>query len=135
MFSYTTHIRVRYAETDQMQYVYHGNFATYFEVARTESLRTLGLSYKEFEQQGVFMPVLNLSINYKTPARYDDLLAVETIIHKLPGVRIHFAYRITNQLNQLICEAETTLVFLSAKTNKPVVCPDVLLDKLKGFFN
>ena len=86
MFISETTVRVRYNETDKMGYVYHGNYAQYFEIGRTDALRQVGLSYKEFEDSGVMMPVIHLQSSFIKPARYDDLLTIKTIIKKLPGV-------------------------------------------------
>jgi len=94
MFSHETKIRVRYAETDKMGYVYYGHYATYYEIGRVETFRKLGLSYKKLEESGVMMPVLDLKIKFIKPAKYDDLLIIRTVIRKLPTVRIHFEYEI-----------------------------------------
>lgn len=134
MFVSETQIRVRYAETDQMGYVYYGNYATYFEVARVEALRQMGLSYKMFEDMGTMMPVLQLNCKYHKPARYDDLLTIRTSIKQLPGVRIHFFYEVINEAGVLLHEGETTLVFVSMASMRPCACPNVLLEKLKPFF-
>lgn len=124
---HTTHtIRVRYAETDPMKYVYYGNYATYFEVARVELFRTLGISYDEIENQGIWLPVSEYSIKYLKPALYDEVLEIHTFIKKFPGVRIEFEYEIYNQSKQKITEAKTTLFFLDAETNKVVKCPEFL---------
>lgn len=134
MYTSNTQIRVRYAETDQMGFVYYGNYATYFEVARVESLREIGLNYKEFEDNGILMPVINLNCNFKKPAVYDDLLSITTKIIKMPGVRIFFEYDVLNQNGELLTQASTTLIFMNAKNNKPVLCPKVLADKLLPYF-
>lgn len=134
MFSSETQIRVRYAETDQMGYVYYGNYAQYYEVARVEALRDVGLSYKMFEDMGTMMPVLSLNCKYHKPAKYDDLLTIKTIIKELPGIRIHFCYEVRNEAGVLLNEGETTLVCISMETNRPCACPAILLDKLKPFF-
>ena len=89
MFNTETKIRVRYAETDRMGYVYYGNYATYFEVARVESLRTMGMTYKEMEDQGIILPVLEYYIKFIKPAFYDDLLTIKTTIPTLPTARIY----------------------------------------------
>lgn len=124
---HTTHsIRVRYAETDPMKYVYYGNYATYLEVARVELFRTLGISYDEIEKQGTWLPVSEYSIKYLKPGLYDEVLEIHTYIKKFPGVRIEFEYEIFNQSNQKITEAKTTLFFLDAATNKVVKCPEFL---------
>jgi acyl-CoA thioester hydrolase len=116
-------IRVRYAETDKMGYVYYGNYATYFEVARVEMLRSLGFSYKKLEEEGVMLPVLDFSIKYFKPAFYDELLTIKTTINETPGVRIRFEYETFNEKNVLLNKAETTLVFIDMKTNRPIQIP------------
>ena len=99
MFSSKTKIRVRYAETDQMGYVYYGNYAAFYEVGRVEALRGIGLSQKMLEDSGIMMPVLNLQCNYFKQAKYDDLLEIETIISSKPGVRCRFEYEIKKRQN------------------------------------
>ncbi len=116
-------IRVRYAETDQMGYVYYGNYSTYFEVARVELFRTFGISYKEMEEQGVMMPVLEQHIKYIRPAKYDDLLTIKTYLKSKPGVRIKFEYEVFNEDKTLLTKAETMLVFVDMKTGKPTNAP------------
>ena len=126
---HTTHsIRVRYGETDPMKYVYYGNYAEYFEVARVELFRTLGISYDEIERRGIFLPVSEYKIKYIRPGLYDQLLEIHTYIKKTPGVKIEFEYEIYNEDKVKITEASTTLFFLDAETNKIVRCPDFLLD-------
>ncbi len=128
---HTTHsLRVRYGETDQMKYVYYGNYAEYLEVARVELFRELGISYDEIENQGIWLPVSEFSIKYLKPGLYDEILEIHTYIKKLPGVRIEFDYEIYNSSNEKITEAKTTLFFLDAKKNKVVKCPDFLMDLL-----
>jgi acyl-CoA thioester hydrolase len=84
MFISETQIRVRYAETDQMNVVYHGNYPQYFEVARAESIRGIGFTYKDMEEMGIIMPVVELHIKFIRPAHYDTLLTVKTILKELP---------------------------------------------------
>lgn len=134
MYQSETHIRVRYGETDQMGYVYYGNYAMYYEVGRVESLRLLGLTYKEMEEMGVMMPVLENKSKYLAPARYDDLLRVVTTIKEKPGVRIKFEYEIFNGENKLIHQGETLLVFVDMKTNKPCRPPEAMEKVLAPFF-
>ena len=125
---HTTHtLRVRYAETDPMKYVYYGNYATYFEVARVELFRELGMPYEEIEQRGIWMPVSEFSIKYLKPALYDQNLEIHTYIRKIPGVRVEFEYEIYNASKQKITEAKTTLFFLDSKTNKIIKCPEFLM--------
>ncbi len=128
---HTTHtIRVRYAETDPMKYVYYGNYATYFEVARVELFRTLGMPYDDIEKQGIWLPVSEFSIKYLKPALYDQNLEIHTFIKKIPGVRIEFEYEIYNDSKEKITEAKTTLFFLDSKLNKVIKCPDFLMNLL-----
>jgi len=123
--------RVRYGETDQMGYVYHGNYAQYLEMGRLEWLRELGLSYKEMEENGIMLPVYSLNIRFVKPAFYDDILSITTSIKKTPAVRIEFYYEIHNQKGVLISTAETTLIFINMKTGRPIKCPKYILDKIK----
>jgi acyl-CoA thioester hydrolase len=134
MYTSETSIRVRYAETDQMGYVYYGNYALYYEVARVESLRQLGLTYKELEASGVMMPVLENHSRFIAPARYDELLRIRTTVKEKPGVRIRFFYEIYNEGNKLINEGETLLVFIDMKTNRPCKAPDAMMVLLNPFF-
>ena len=135
MVSATTQIRVRYAETDQMGYVYYGNYAQYFEVARVELLRSLGMSYKGLEDSGIMMPVISMSSKYLKPAKYDDLLTIQTSIKTKPQIRCKFEYEIFNEIGELLHQGETTLVFIDIKTNKPVSYPAQIATKFDLFFN
>jgi acyl-CoA thioester hydrolase len=136
MYTHQTQIRVRYSETDRMNYVYYGNYAQYFEVARVEALRSLDVSYKELEEvEGVMLPVIDFQIKYLKPAFYDELLTIKTSIVKLPTARIFFEYEIYNEKNELINTASTTLVFVNKETMKPIMAPDNLLSKLKSYFS
>lgn len=128
-----TAIRVRYGETDQMGYCYYGNYAQYFEVGRVEALREIGMTYKKLEEQGVMLPVLNYEVSFKLPAKYDDLLRIKTQIKELSGSRLTFDYRVTNETNQIIAEASTTLVFVSKKTMKPMAPPDEFLRIIQNY--
>jgi acyl-CoA thioester hydrolase len=128
-------IRVRYAETDQMGYVYYGNYAAYFEVARVESLRSLGFSYKALEERGILMPVLEYQTKYIRPAKYDDVLHIKTSIIQMPGTRIFFEYEVYNDERILLTKAQTTLVFIDRTTNKPRLAPPDFLDQLRPFFD
>lgn len=123
-------VRVRYAETDQMGVVYHGNYAPYFEMGRVEWLRDLGLSYKVMEEQGVMLPVVSLTMNYKRPARYDDNLKVRTIFKSLNGVKIEFDYEIYNEKEELLTIGYSMLVFVDMKTGKPTLPPQYVLEIL-----
>ena len=126
----TTTLRVRYGETDKMGIVYYGNYATYLEQGRTEWLRDMGFSYKWIEDNGVHLPVVELNIKYKAPARYDDILTITTRLKKIPTYRIDFIYEIHNQEGQLLITGETSLVFVNSITNKLQKAPDYLVKKL-----
>ena len=127
---FETKLRVRYAETDRMGYCYYGNFAAYFEVARVEALRELGISYRKLEDEGVILPVLDYQIKYFKPAYYDEELRIETIIEQVKGVRIHFTYKTFNEQNEQINQASTTLVFVDFDTKKPTQPPQDLMEVL-----
>lgn len=135
MIHTNTSIRVRYGETDPMKYVYYGNYAEYFEVARVELFRSLGMSYDEIEKRGIFLPVSEYKIKYLKPALYDQLLEIRTYIRKIPGIRIEFDYEIYNEENVKITEAYTTLFFLDSETNKIVKCPDYLMELIEKKWN
>ena len=126
----STKTRVRYSETDQMGVVYHGNYAQFFELGRTEWLRKLGISYKDMEISGIMLPVISLSCNFIKPAKYDDILTIQTILIKKPMVKIVFDYKITNQHDQLICTGNSVLAFIKTENDKPTSCPNYLLENL-----
>lgn len=132
-YKHSTQLRVRYGETDQMGYCYYGNYAEYFEVGRVEALRALGISYKELEDKGVMLPVSHYSVNYKSPALYDELLEVTTIISEVRGPRITFNYTITGEKGQLIAEATTILVFVSKENMKPTAPPKFFMELIEKF--
>ncbi|GGH04310.1 acyl-CoA thioesterase [Pedobacter zeae] len=135
MYSHSTKIRVRYGETDQMGYMYYGNYAQYYEVGRVEMLRSLGMSYSSMEADGIMMPVLELKCKYIKPALYDQEIMVKTIIKTLPGIRIFFEYELYNENEELINIGATTLVFVDMKKNKPTNPPQNFMEKLSVFFN
>lgn len=135
MFTFETKIRVRYAETDQMGFVYYGNYATYYEVARVESLRSLGFSYKSLEEQGVLMPVAENKSKFIRPAKYDDLLSIQIKVEQLPEKRMIFQYEIYNEQKKLINLGETILAFVDKKSGKARVAPDTIINLLNPFFN
>jgi len=135
MYTHDCKVRVRYGETDQMGYVYYGNYAEYYEVARVEMLRSLGMDYASMENSGVMMPVLELNCKYIKPALYDQEITIKTTIQDLPGVRIHFKYELFNEAGDLINIGATTLVFVDMAKNKPCLPPENFMEKLRGFFN
>jgi len=135
MFSNTTKIRVRYAETDQMGYMYYGNYAAFFEVGRVEMLRSLGMTYKSMEDSGIIMPVAEMKCKYIKPALYDEEITVKVIIENMPSIRIHFRYELFNEKEELIHIGETTLVFVDKIKNKPCLPAEDFLEKLRPYFN
>jgi acyl-CoA thioester hydrolase len=128
--NFSTNVRVRYGETDQMGVVYHGNYASYFEIARTEWLRNLGVTYKELENKGIMLPVISLFFNFIKSAKYDDVLTIIVILKKKPLVKIEFDYEIYNQKKEKISTGNSVLAFMDMKTNKPLRCPNYILEKL-----
>ncbi|WP_264559368.1 acyl-CoA thioesterase [Flavobacterium sp. N2270] len=131
MKEFQFNVRVRYAETDQMGVVYHGNYAQYFEMGRVEWLRNMGVSYKWMEDNGVMLPVVSLSMDYKKPARYDDVLTVKTIFKSQTSVKIEFDYEIYNEKEELLTIGYSMLVFVNMKTGRPTLPPEYVLDCLK----
>ncbi|NHF59322.1 acyl-CoA thioesterase [Flavobacteriaceae bacterium TP-CH-4] len=123
--------RVRYSETDQMGVVYHGNYAQYLEMGRVEWLRQFGISYKSMEERGVMLPVISLHVDFRKSAVYDDLLRVRTRLIKIPTVKIEFEFEIYNEKNELLVEARTVLAFIDRQTNRPIRCPDYLMEKIR----
>lgn len=135
MIKTETKFRVRYAETDQMGYVYYGRYAEYFEVGRVEAMRLLGFSYKDVEEKGILMPVIELNIVYKKPAFYDDEITLITKLLEMPkGYRIKFEYETKNANNDLLNTGTVTLVFIDKNTNKMVKVPDWFQQGLLPFF-
>ena len=135
MYTSEISIRVRYGETDRMGYVYYGNYASYFEVARIEALRRLGVSYKNLEENGIMLPVFSYSVKFLKPAYFDDELKIKTIIRELPMVRLKFEYETYKENTTLLLnKAETTLVFIDMSTKKPCAAPGYIIEKLKVHF-
>ncbi|MFZ2900404.1 MAG: thioesterase family protein [Saprospiraceae bacterium] len=128
--------RVRYGETDQMGYVYYGNYAQYYEIGRVEMLRSLGMTYKEMEKDmGVMMPVVNLEIRYLRPAKYDDLLTIRTSLHDLPDQKyITFFVEIFNEEGKLINGGKVRLCFVDIASGRTVPPPEKLMEKLQPHF-
>lgn len=135
MYTHRFQKRVRYAETDQMGYLYYGNYATYYEIGRVEMLRSLGLTYKAMEEeQGIIMPVMNLDIRFIRPGKYDELLTIETTLQDLPGRDIIFHMRIFNEQDELMNGGKVRLCFVDQQSNQRVNAPDYLVDALKPYF-
>ena len=135
MYSAETTIRVRYSETDQMQYVYYGNYAAYYEVGRVAALRELGLSYRDLEESGIMMPVLESHSYYHKPAKYDELLTLKVTIPHLPLVKIKFEYEIFAENGDKIHSGDTTLAFINMSSGKPTRAPESMTSVLAPFFD
>src|SRR6187402_3098003 len=135
MKDHQVQVRVRYSETDQMGVVYHGNYIPYFEIGRVEWLRNKGISYKSMEESGIGLPIVNMNINYKKSAVYDELLTVHTVFKSQTSVKLEFDCAIYNEAKELLTTAQFLLVFISLKTGKPTAPPDYILELLKTFEN
>lgn len=133
MFVSEVKIRVRYAETDRMGYVFYGNYAVYFDVARVEALRELGFIYKEVEDNGIILPVYTFTIKYLKPAFYDDVLTIKTYIKQIPKARLMVYHETFNEQKEMINSGETTLVFIDVKTNKPRRAPQNFIDEIRKY--
>jgi acyl-CoA thioester hydrolase len=134
MYSHSSTYRVRYADVDQMGYMYYGNYARLYEIGRVEALRALGVRYKEMEDQGIWMPVYENNSRYLKPAVYDDLLEITCKLESLPGTRIVFDCDIRNEEGLLLNVGKTTLVFLDGTTRKIMPCPEMIREKLLPHF-
>ena len=135
MFTHKTQIRIHYALTDQMGVVYHGHYAQFYEIGRTEALRSLGLTYKEVEATGVIMPVTEIHSKFLRPALYDDLITVVTTVKEMPQHhRIIFHSEIYNEKNELLNVGDVTLYFMDAKTMKRAEMPEKIKEKLIEYF-
>ncbi|MCF6353001.1 MAG: acyl-CoA thioesterase [Cyclobacteriaceae bacterium] len=133
MFKAESELRVRYVETDQMGYSHHSNYIIYYEYARVEALRSLGMSYKQLEDSGVMMPVIDSGSKYLKPALYDDLIKIEVTVPSLPSVRMRFEYKL--YINDvLINEGYTTLAFVNMETGRPMPAPASMMNLLKYFY-
>lgn len=135
MLKSKTKVRVRYGETDQMGIVNNANYPTYYEIGRTDLLRSCGISYKEIENKGCMLPLVDLYVKYHKPAYYDDELCITTSVSKLPMSKIRFDYCIHNQEGIVINEGYTNLAFLDAKTRRPTRIPDYLKKLLNPYFD
>ena len=130
MHKHQIQVRVRYSETDQMGVVYHGNYIPYFEIGRVEWLRNKGVSYKIMEESGVALPIVSMTLNYKKPARYDELLTVTTAFKSQTSVKVEFDCEIHNEKNELLTTAHFILVFVDLLTGKPIQPPNYIKDIL-----
>lgn len=135
MLDHTTEIRVRYADTDQMQFVHHEKYIEYFEVARTEMLRNIGLTYHTVEAKGFMLPLLEVNVKYKNPAFYDDLLFVRAFVAELPNFKVLINYTIhRTEENILVADGFSEHVFMNKETKKAVRPPDFFIHAIKPYF-
>ena len=134
MITHTTQIRVRYGEVDQMGFLYHSHYVEYFDVARTEFIRSLGVSNREIEADGVMLPVLNVTVDYRIPAHYDDVLTIRTTLREMPGVKIRFYYEVLLPDGQVSTTGSVTLAFMDSRTKRAVRPPKKLLDLVRPYF-
>ncbi|MBV9987899.1 MAG: acyl-CoA thioesterase [Chitinophagaceae bacterium] len=136
MYEHSTSVRVRYAETDQMDIVYYGNYAQYFEVGRVECIRALGFTYKRMEEMGVHMPVVHMDVRYLRPAHYDDLITIKTMLKELPASHeIVFHQEVYNENGKLLTTGRVTLYFINSADNKRATMPEELKQALLPFFD
>lgn len=135
MYTSETTVRVHYALTDQMGFVYYGRYAEFFEIGRVESLRQLGITYKEIEASGVIMPVTEMHIRFLRPARYDDLLKITTTLKELPQHhKITFYGEIYNEAKELLCTGHVSLYFINRENMSKATMPEVIREKIAVFF-
>lgn len=135
MHTVETTIQVQYYETDQMGVVHHSNYIRFYETARTSFIKSLGVSYRQLEESGTSMPMINVTSKYIQPAIYDEVLTVKTILKELPTSRITFYYEIYNQEGKLINEGQTILAFINQQTHRPTRAPQILIEKLEPLFS
>lgn len=130
-----TEIRVRYADTDQMHFVYNGKYLEYFEVGRTEMLREIGLPYHKIEEEGYQLPVLEAHVKYNLPAYYDEVLIIKSILKDYPLLKIHIGYEILRKdKNDLIAQGFTVHAFINKQNKKVTKLPDFFIGAIKKFF-
>lgn len=135
MYTSITKVRVRYAETDQMNVVYHGNYAQYFEVGRAESIRQLGFTYKNMEEMGIIMPIVEWKAKFLRPAHYDELLTIKTMLLQLPtDHKIEFVQEVYNEQEVMLTAGRVVLYFLDKQTRQRTKMPDALYAKLSPYF-
>jgi acyl-CoA thioester hydrolase len=134
MISYKTAIRVRFCETDKMQFLHHAKYIEYFEVARTEMLRYFGLPYKTIEDNGIEMPVMEISIKYKNAAFYDELLTVEASVNNIDSPKVNIDYKVFKENGLLAAEGYTVLAFIKTSSKKACRPPEFYISTLRKYF-
>lgn len=131
MIEHEYQFRVKYPDTDRMGTMHHANYPKYYEEARWELFRSIGVSYSNIEEAGIMCPVISMNFKYIKTTRYDEHLRVKTTLTKIKGVRIWFSYQLYNEQNELINTAETELAFVGLNDWKPCLPPDFLLHAIE----
>ena len=126
-------IRIRYDEVDKMGYVYHGNYAKYYHISRTELLRKIGISDRELETHDILLPVIELNIKYLKPVFYDDIITIRTSLHNIPTSRMIFHHEVRSNTNEIINRATSTVAFVDINTRKPMKAPQFIVNKIKSY--
>jgi acyl-CoA thioester hydrolase len=135
MYTFEYEKRVRYGETDQMGYLYYGNYAQYYEIGRVEMIRSLGVSYRQLEEEmGIMMPVMSMEVRYLRPLFYDNLVTIKTTLKEFPANDIVFHVELYNEEGKLANGGKVRLCFVDIKSKKRVPTPEALLQKLRPYF-
>lgn len=127
-------IQIRYDEVDKMGYVYHGNYAKYYHISRTELMRNIGLSDKELENQNIILPIIELNIKYIKPTYYDDIITITTVLQHIPDSRMKFYHEVRNNNNEVINRATSIAVFVDMDSRMPMRAPEFIVNKIKPYF-
>lgn len=128
-------IQIRYDEVDKMGYVYHGNYAKFYHISRTELLRKIGISDKQLESRNILLPVIEMSIKYLKPIFYDDIITIQTSLNHMPSSRMKFLHEVRNHSNEVINQAESTVVFVDINSRKPMKVPELIVNKIKNYLD
>lgn len=131
MYSTRSSIRVRYADTDQMHGVYNGRYFEYFEVGRADLMRSLGMTYRQFEDAGFYLPLTEAYAKYLRQIQYDDVIEVVSMLKEIPAARLRIDYEIFRD-GEKTTEGFTVHSFIDVKSGKPVRAPKIFLDLLDG---
>ncbi|MFI3285462.1 MAG: thioesterase family protein [Rikenellaceae bacterium] len=130
--SHEYHMRTWYVETDQMGIIHHSNYIRYFEAARCDFMRSLGLSYAEVEARGIMMPILDVASHYVSPLYFDEDITIKVSLYEEPKVRIEFHYEVINSKGQVANYGTTTLGFMHSDTRRPTRVPEWFLEMITG---